>query len=412
MKALTQVLIIGYVWPEPASSAAGSRMMQLIETMRGQEWQVTFASPAQQTEHMVDLAEYGVASANIQLNHSSFDDFVAELKPDLVIFDRFMMEEQFGWRVEKFCPDTLRILNTEDLHSLRDARHQAVKQQSEFQLTDLNSDLAIREIAAILRSDLTLMISEFEMQLLIEHFKVPAYQLMYLPFMLDELVTEAIKKLPNFQQRQHFISIGNFRHAPNWDAVLQLKQTIWPAIRKHLPKAQLHIYGAYPPPKATQLHNEQQGFLVKGWAEDVNQVMQQARICLAPLRFGAGIKGKLSDAMLNGTPSITTPIGAESMQGEFPWPGSVCNNAEDFIQQAVALYQGEDRWYKSQQTGFEIIQTRYQKSDWKPALIERIEHQIDNRNQYRQQNFYGLMVRHHSLKSTQYMAQWIEAKNR
>jgi len=353
-----------------------------------------------------------VASANIQLNHSSFDDFVSELKPDLVIFDRFMMEEQFGWRVEKFCPDALRILNTEDLHSLRDARHQAVKQQSEFQLADLNSDLAIREIAAILRSDLTLMISEFEMQLLIEHFKVPEYQLMYLPFMLDELTSTAIEKLPDIQQRQHFISIGNFRHAPNWDAVLQLKQSIWPAIRKQLPKAELHIYGAYPPPKATQLHNEQQGFLVKGWAEEVNDVMQQARICLAPLRFGAGIKGKLSDAMLNGTPSITTPIGAESMQGELPWPGAVCDNEEHFIQQAVALYQGEDQWYQAQQAGFDIIQSRYQKSDWQPAFIERLSHQIQNREVNRQQNFYGLMLRHHSLKSTQYMAQWIEAKNR
>jgi len=412
MQTPTKALIIGYVWPEPASSAAGSRMMQLIESMRGQEWQVTFASPAQQTEHMVDLAEHGVASANIQLNHSSFDDFVSELKPDLVIFDRFMMEEQFGWRVEKFCPDALRILNTEDLHSLRDARHQAVKQQSEFQLADLNSDLAIREIAAILRSDLTLMISEFEMQLLIEHFKVPEYQLMYLPFMLDELTSTAIEKLPDIQQRQHFISIGNFRHAPNWDAVLQLKQSIWPAIRKQLPKAELHIYGAYPPPKATQLHNEQQGFLVKGWAEEVNDVMQQARICLAPLRFGAGIKGKLSDAMLNGTPSITTPIGAESMQGELPWPGAVCDNEEHFIQQAVALYQGEDQWYQAQQAGFDIIQSRYQKSDWQPAFIERLSHQIQNREVNRQQNFYGLMLRHHSLKSTQYMAQWIEAKNR
>jgi len=241
---------------------------------------------------------------------------------------------------------------------------------------------------------------------------VPEYQLMYLPFMLDELTSTTIEELPDFQQRQHFISIGNFRHAPNWDAVLQLKQTIWPRIRKQLPKAELHIYGAYPPPKATQLHNEKQGFLVNGWAEDVNKVMQQVRVCLAPLRFGAGIKGKLSDAMLNGTPNITTPIGAESMQGELPWSGAVCDNDEEFIQQAVALYQGEDQWNQAQQAGFDIIQTRYQQSDWQPALIERFTQQIEHKDEYRQQNFYGLMVRHHSLKSTQYMAQWIEAKNR
>ena len=427
MTDITQVLIIGYVWPEPNSSAAGSRMMQLITAMRAQNWQVTFASPAQLSDHMVDLDQYGVTSTSIELNNESFDSYIIELNPELVIFDRFMMEEQFGWRVEKFCPDALRVLNTEDLHSLRESRQKAVKKDELLNLkTDtsvLHTDLAIREIAAIHRSDLTLMISQVEVELLIEHFQVSKQQLMYLPFMLTPLSKDEIEQLPSFDDRAHFITIGNFRHAPNWDAVLQLKQHIWPLIRKQLPKAEMHIYGAYPPPKATQLHNAKQGFHIKGWAEDAKAVMQDAKVCLAPLRFGAGIKGKLSDAMQCGTPSLTTTIGSEGMltttkNEQLPWNGEIIDtremmdNPQVFADAAVRLYQDQDGFKDYQNKGFKILQQQYDEAFWQQAFIEVLTQQQEQREHLRQQNFIGQMLRHHSMKSTQYMAQWIEAKNR
>ena len=431
-----QVLIIGYVWPEPNSSAAGSRMMQLISAIRAQEWLVTFASPAQLSEHMADLAEHDVICQAIELNSSSFDRYITELSPDVVIFDRFMMEEQFGWRVEKFCPSALRVLNTEDLHSLREARQSAIKKGHVVDISQpaeiaqyLHSDLAIREVAAIFRSDLTLMISPIEVALLIGHFQVPKSQLMYLPFMLSPLKEDDIKRLPSFAERANFISIGNFRHAPNWDAVLQLKQHIWPLIRKQLPKAEMHIYGAYPPPKATQLHNAKQGFHIKGWAEDAKAVIQSARILLAPLRFGAGIKGKFSDAMACGTPNITTSIGAEGMidiesmqlnttDEELSWNGQIIplermmSDPTSFAEAAIKAYQDESSFHQYQQHGFEILGQQYDKAYWQEKLILRILSQSDDLTANRKNNFVGLMLRHHSMKSTQYMAQWIEAKNK
>ena len=133
------------------------------------------------------------------------------------------------------------------MQSLRNARHQAYKKDGHLDNTELNTELAIREVAAIYRCDLTIMISPVEIALLVEHYQVPASHLCYLPFLYDE---EALSQpsLP-YAQRNHFIAIGNFRHAPNWDSVLWLKQQIWPQIRKVLPQAELHIYGAYPPKK-------------------------------------------------------------------------------------------------------------------------------------------------------------------
>ncbi len=403
------ILIIGYVWPEPNSSAAGSRMMQLLHCFHKKQWTISFASPAQQTEHMADLSILGITPESIELNDSSFDRYITEKKADIVIFDRFMMEEQFGWRVEKFSPDSLRVLNTEDLHSLRQARHTAIKQNTKFEIENLYNDQGIREIASIHRCDLTLMISETETQLLQKEFHVPETHLLYLPFMLDE--PENIDALNTFEKREHFISIGNFRHAPNWDAVLQLKTEIWPKIRKRLPKAELHIYGAYPPPKATQLHNVKEGFLVKGWAEDAQEVMKNTRICLAPLRFGAGIKGKLVEAMQTGTPSITTEIGAESMHGLLPWNGIITNDIDNFVNAAISLYEDKVSWELMQQNGNNILESRYQAKEWEPKLIQRLTLQYKLKDSLRKKHFLGLMLRHHSLKSTQYMSQWIELKN-
>lgn len=409
---MKSMLIIGYVWPEPNSSAAGSRMIQLIELFRLQNWQLVFASPATAGSHKVDLTELGVTEMTIELNNSSFDHFIIECQPDIVLFDRFMMEEQFGWRVEKHCPQACRILDNEDLHFLRQARQQAVKQKREVKPEDFHSDMALREVASVLRCDLSLMISSYETDLLNNSFQVPAQLLFCLPFMLAPHAKDtATSAVPGFEQRQHFISIGNFRHAPNWDAVLQLKEVIWPQIRKQLPQAELHIYGAYPPPKATALHNSKQGFLVKGWAENAQQVMSEARICLAPLRFGAGIKGKLTDAMQCGTPSITTNIGAEAMYGELAWNGVIKDDASAFATAAVELYQDKTRWREAQQNGFLIINQRYNKAILGKPLIARLEQLQNNLTAERQANFTGAMLRHHTLKSTQYMSQWIEAKN-
>jgi len=408
---LKKVLAIGYVWPEPNSSAAGSHMMSLLRLFKRQGWSVEFATPAQETEHMIDLSEEGITSQSIQLNCDSFDQYIEELQPDVVMFDRFMMEEQFGWRVEKVCPNAFKLLDTEDLQFLRNARHEAVKKETELTKAHLYSDLAKREIAAILRCDLSLIISSYEMKLLQSEFNIDQKLLHHLPFMVDlNALPESTK---SFEERKHFMTIGNFRHAPNWDAVLQL-QKIWPKIRKQLPDTELHIYGSYPPPKATALHNPKTGFHIKGWAKDAQEVMEQARVCVAPLRFGAGIKGKLLDAMKLQTPNVTSEIGSEGMlpQGELQWPGAVADDIDEFVEAAVALYKDEEKWLKAQSQCHSILEAHYEQNQLGDTLIERLTALESELESHRLDNFFGSMLKHHSMASTKYMSQWIAEKNK
>ena len=409
---MQRVLIIGKVWPESRSSAAGSRMMQVIHLFLEQDWQVNFASAANESDFSDDLGRLAVSKHKIELNNSSFDRFVKELQPTLVLFDRFTSEEQFGWRVAEQCPDALRILDTEDLHCLRAARQLAVKEKRDFEKNDLMNPVSMRELAGIYRCDLSLIISDVELNLLKDFFRVDAALLHYLPFMLEAPDEKSRSEWQDFDTRQHFISIGNFLHEPNWDAVLFLKQEIWPLIRKQLPKAELHVYGAYPTQKVFELNNAKEGFLIKGRAEDVNLVMQQARVCIAPLRFGAGLKGKLVDAMLCGTPSVTTDTGAEAMHGKLSWAGKIANSAEDIAQAAVNLYSDRNVWKRAQENGIHILEEFFSKKEQGSAFLSRLNSLQQTIQQHRMNNFTGAMLMQNTTLSSRYMALWIEAKNK
>ena len=413
MNSLKKLLIIGFVWPEPNSSAAGGRMMQLIAIFKENGFEITFASPALDSDFMVDLSEIGVEKKSIELNNASFDDFVVELNPDVVLFDRFMIEEQFGWRISENCPKAIRLLDTEDLHCLRTARQKAFKENRTFALTDLLSEeVAKREIASILRCDLSYIISEFEMSILIDVFKIDSSLLHYLPFLVEEMSEGDLLKLPSFDERKNFVFIGNFLHEPNWNTVQYLKETIWPLIRKHFPEAVLEVYGAYPSQKVLQLHQPKNGFFIMGRAENANEVVKNARVVLAPIRFGAGLKGKLLEAMQCGTPSVTSTIGSEAMHENFPWNGFIADDAAEFAKNAISLYEDEELWKQSQKNGITIVNECYQKDNYSTDLLHKVNSLLQDSENHRLHNFLGSLLQHHTLKSTKYMAKWIEAKNK
>ncbi len=406
------LLIIGHTYPEPSTTAAGSRMMQLISLFQEQDFEIIFASTALLSDKSITFSKLGISTKAIKLNDASFDEFIADLNPSIVLFDRYITEEQFGWRVSEICPDALRILDTEDLHFLRKAREEAVKKGIPVKDANLFSDIAKREIASIYRCDLSLIISEFEMELLKATFKISKSILYYLPFLIKSLSKNETESFPSFKDRDHFITIGNLLHAPNVDSVLFLKKEIWPEIRKQIPNAELHIYGTYAPQRIQEIHDVKSGFLIKGWAKEVSEVMKKAKVCLAPLRFGAGLKGKLMDAMIYGTPFITTAIGAEGMFSPEFKSGRVNDNVKDIISNSVALYSHKDEWLHEQKNGFIVLEKRFKRALFSEGFNYVITQLQENKLQHRKNNFIGQIFQHHTLKSTKYLSKWIEEKNK
>ncbi len=420
---MPHLLYLGHVWPEPRSSAAGRRTLSVLGAFHEAGWEVSFASAAEAGERAEGLDNVTHRRQPVLLNDERFDRFLADISPDVVVFDRFMTEEQFGWRVERTLPSALRVLDSIDLHCLRRVRQSMAGSPADrdaYRLSPeaddeelaqrlLASDDAKREVASILRSDLTLVVSPFEIDLLRRIFAVDDELLHLLPLMAETgRRTDAA-----FDVREGFATIGNFMHAPNHDAVAWLHAELWPRLRERLPDAELNVYGSYTPEAVKRLDDPTRGFRVRGWAEDAVASLARARVCLAPLRFGAGQKGKILDALAAGTPVVATPIAAEGMQRPgSQWCGAVAADVESFVDAAVRLYEEPEAWRRAQTAGREMLAKDHDARVLAPALLDRIVSSMERREERRTKNFVGAMLRHHHHRSTEFMARWIEAKNR
>lgn len=402
------VLIIGATIPEPTTTAAGTRMMQLIGLFQEVGYSVVFATTAEPTPRSFPLSEIGVEFQEILLNDDSFDAYIKSLNPQLVLFDRFFSEEQFGWRVTEQCPVAVQILDTQDLHFLRTARENSRHGDGGLEEMDLVSDITIRELSSIFRCDLTLIISKAETRLLAERFGVQADLIVYLPFIFEGRSAAT----PGYKERNDFITIGNFHHKPNKDAVFWLKKEIWPLIRQELPQAVLNVYGDYAPPEVKAMHNTNEGFLIKGWTPVVDEVMKCSRVSLAPLRFGAGLKGKIFDAMRTGTPSVSTSVGAEGIASEEEFPGFVANSAIEFASRAIELYTSEESWEIAVKRCSRVLSTRFNRDTFVGEFKIRLAELQNDLPGHRNRNIIGRILRYNSMKATKYLSKWIAEKNK
>ena len=397
-------LIIGKVWPEPNSSAAGRRMLQLIDTL-SQVATIHFATTANRTGFEDNMCDTSAVIHQIELNSDTVVETFRAINPKIVVFDRFMTEEQFGWRIMELFPEALRILNTEDIHFLRKARENAVLKNQEV---SFEQDDTFRELASIYRCDLTLVVSEFERDFLVQDFCIPADQIHYFP-----LYSEGIGNLnPPFENRRDFVFIGNFLHSPNLDCVKYLKSEIWPELFKADKLLKLHVYGAYPPKQIQDMHNPKEGFYVHGRAESQFDVLKNARVLLAPLRFGAGMKGKFLEAMECETPVVTTAIGAESMCLGHQFAGAVRDKKAEIVEQSILLYHDEVCWNQANTSGSEILQKKYDFKVVQAAFLNRLNESLKTLNEFRKQHITARIIQHQSLLSNRYMAKWIMLKNR
>jgi glycosyltransferase involved in cell wall biosynthesis len=343
-------------------------------------------------------------------NDPQFDAYLSSYNPDIVFFDRFMIEEQFSWRVREHAPEALRVLDTVDLHSLRRGRQRSVSSGEQFDSFPLSDD-TLRELAAIYRSDLSLIISRTETALLQDQFHVPSALLEVTGFFYPPP-----RPFDPWEDRANVVFIGNGLHEPNVDAVRTLKRSLWGTIRAALadrgfPKVELHVYGAYLPQEILQFDNPHEGFRVLGKANDVYDTLRRYRCNLAPLRFGAGLKGKVSDGWMVGTPCVATPTAAEGMTWKDRFGGVIEDRLDLFGSRVAELYADKDAWSDAQQNGREIILNLFAEAVHAKALQERLERLVQEREKVRKHNIVGSILWYHGLRSTEYFSRWIECKN-
>ena len=403
------LLVVVNQWPEPTSTAAGQHLIQVLESLVPVVNSIVIGHTADKTDRSYVFDSNAITSRRIFINDSEFDSFLIDFAPQIVLFDRFTLEEQFGWRVSECCPDAMRILNTEDLHGLRAAREEALINNIDWRDCVLSNPTLLRELASLYRSDLTLVISEFEIDFL-KGLGVPSRLICYVPFGLETANLIASRNLKTFEERKDLIFIGNFLHKPNVDAINFFVDNLWPGIKSVLSDVQCHIYGAYWA-KFNQ-PNLIKDIIWHGAIDSTEAVLNQSKVNLVPLRFGAGLKGKVLEAMFHGTPSVISEIGAEGVFGTIKSEPLKASNWDDFVDKVILLYRDEKQWKLAQEIGFEVVRTRFDKSVVFQDFIEHMSQVYDNLESHRKLNVIGAMLQRNEHQSTKYMAKWIEEKNR
>jgi len=405
-------LLISTVWPEPQSSAAGLRDLNLIEGLGQAGFEVILASAADNPKGYefccaLESQKPYLKCLGIRLNHSSFDEELKKIAPHAVIYDRLVMEEQYGPRVRAVCPDALQILDTQDLHFLRLSREQGSRSGASALPGTWDESLVIRELSSIHRVDLTWVLSSFEKKLLESHFGVQPQRLALSRFAYPKQRPASFER--GFEERRGFSFVGNYRHAPNLDAFRYLRDELWAQIRARLPRAEIELWGAYPTQEVFEAHDPRRGFLVRGVADTMDQVLGSARVSLAPVRFGAGIKGKISDSWHFGVPVVSTPLGFEGMVQDGSLPGGERLSAEGLAEYAVRLDQDPAAWSEARDWGLRQLAQSFSQRKFESELSGGIEQARENFYK-RDQDWIRRCFTHHSLETPRFFGKWLELK--
>ena len=214
------------------------------------------------------------------------------------------------------------------------------------------ANMKARELEAIRNVDSTIVVSSTELELLKP--QLPEVSLEILPLLLNIPGTNV-----GFLDRKDFCFVGGFQHTPNIDAVLYFTSEIMPIIRKKLPGVKFHIIGSKPTPEILALNSED--IVVHGFIDDLNAVLGQMRLSVAPLRYGAGVKGKVGTSMAAGLPSVISPIAAEGMSLTDGQHAIIASNPHNFANSVIELYTDNILWEKISLQGL-----NYSKEAWGP----------------------------------------------
>ena len=415
MMKQSRVIIFSTVWPEPDSSAAGVRQMHWIHLFLSMGYLVTLVSPSKPKEEnewgTVTLPE-GVDLLPLPLNRESIQDELKALAPEIIMFDRFFLEEQYGPHVYRACPDALVLMETVDLHFVRRAREELKEgylSSTGVPARFYQTESAIRETGSILRVDFSFVVSSYEEELLRTQFQIPNTKVKWLPFFYEKPIEVKENRLP-FDQKKDFCWIGNFRHQPNIDGIRWFRKEIWPLIRQQLPQAKIRVYGAYPPKEVMDWNNTKDGIEVKGNAITLEEVYKTARVNVAPLRYGAGVKGKIIEGFRFGVPCVTTKVGVEGLFGQFP--GYELNTPVDFANACVKLHESESEWRKYSLMALEKMMDVCSASSRVPETQKLILELLEKKKSGEVPDWTSQILRHEGNQSRYYFGKWIEEKEK
>jgi len=276
---------------------------------------------------------------------------------DLVIASRMNVAERFLKHIRRAAPRLPLIYDTVDVHFVREMR--AAELSRDKQALAHAREVRRREIAIARACSLTLAITEADSQHLLR--EDPTLEVAVLPNVHQPLAVTATP-----EGRRSLMFIGGFKHPPNRDAMLYFVAEILPLITAELGPVELQIVGSDPPAEVAALSSET--IVVTGYVPDTTPYFARSRVFVCPLRYGAGMKGKIGEAQLHGVPVVTTTIGAEGIELVHGETALIQDDESAFAQDVVRLFQDDLLWTRLSAAGKSHIETHFGTA----ALEERL----------------------------------------
>ncbi|MFN3873182.1 MAG: glycosyltransferase [Ignavibacterium sp.] len=267
---------------------------------------------------------------------------------DFVYIAFWYIAEYFIDLIKAQLPSVPVLIDTMDIHYLREEREAEIANDNSLKIKAKENKK--RELAVYSKADVITTVTEADREELQRYIKNKPV------FILTD-VHDTRVSTPSFEVRKDLIFVGNFNHKPNEDAVLFFTKEIFPLIKTKLPGIKFYIVGNNPTEKIKSLKSND--IIITGWVPDVKEYIDKCRIEVVPLRYGAGNKGKVGEALSSGIPIVTTSIGAEGMGIENGVHAFVCNEPKDFAEKVIELYQNQEVWQKFSDGGRKLIASQY-----------------------------------------------------
>ncbi len=363
----SHALVIDVCTPKPDHDSGSIDTYYYLLMLRKIGFEVTFISVVDSEvvdNYVVDLQKKGIECI-YKPYLVSIDDYLMQSGKyfDAVLLFRAPYGGKYINSVRKYAPQAKVVFNTVDLHFLRENR--------ESKVTGIGLKSSLRqeaitknnEILIMKKADQTIIVSDHERDLLRS---------------LGDKIKSRVIPLPRaipgrekgFDGRKNIVFIGGYLHKPNVDAVLYFAQEIWPLISQELPDCEFWVVGSNIPKEVEDLQGK--NIRIVGYVADLAQVFSECKMSVAPLRYGAGIKGKIITSLTFGVPCVATSVASEGMGLTHEQNILIGDSPQEFSKLVVELYNNKETWEELSLNGLSIVRQKYSLENFENNLINLV----------------------------------------
>ena len=344
----------------PDQDSGSIRMLNLLRILRDEGHHLTFVA-----DNLDGDPKYAamLTSIGVEVLHGKFAGSIRKVlrerggSLDTIIFCRHYIAVKYVSNVRSLAPHARIVFDTVDLHFVREEREaQLLGNAAMVRSAALTR---VKELSVIEKSDVTIVVSEFERNLLARIAPTARVDI------VSNISMPAQHVAPP-HDRNGILFIGGFRHAPNVDAIKWYVSEVLPIVRQLLPDVVTTVVGSNMQDEVAALR--QDGLRILGFVEDTEPLLRAAKVSIAPLRYGAGIKGKINEAMNFGIPVVATECAVEGMQLVDGRDVLVSNDARGFAEAIVRLYNDAALWDTLSAAGRANVQTYFSPDAARPAI--------------------------------------------